>query len=180
MYKIIALIGEAGVGKDTILRKVIERNPKLHKIISCTTRPKRQNEREGVDYFYLTNTEFGIKVINGEMFEATCFNDWFYGTSVQSLNKNTINIGVFNPDGIDALMSNPEVELTVYRIIATDKNRFLRQLNREENPNVKEIIRRYSADNEDFCYLDFPYIALNNNTKNDLIKAVEIITKELY
>ena len=54
MYKIIALIGKAGAGKDTILREIIKSNPDLHEMISCTTRPKREGEVDGVNYFYLT------------------------------------------------------------------------------------------------------------------------------
>ena len=45
----------------------------------------------------------------------------------------------------------------MYYVTAKDKTRLLRQLNREENPNVDEIIRRYKTDKEDFCDLDFHY-----------------------
>lgn len=54
VYKIIALIGKAGAGKDTILREIIKNNSDLHEMISCTTRPKREGEVDGVNYFYLT------------------------------------------------------------------------------------------------------------------------------
>lgn len=54
MYKIIALIGQAGSGKDTILREVLNQMPELNEMISCTTRPKREGEVDGVNYFYLT------------------------------------------------------------------------------------------------------------------------------
>jgi guanylate kinase len=40
-YKILALIGEAGTGKDTLMREVLKQDPSLHEIISCTTRPPR-------------------------------------------------------------------------------------------------------------------------------------------
>ena len=81
-YKIIALIGEAGAGKDSMMQEVLKRAPGLHEIVSCTTRPMREGEKHGVNYFYLTNEEFAEKVINGEMFESTIFNDWCYGTSI--------------------------------------------------------------------------------------------------
>lgn len=54
-YKIIALCGEAGCGKDYIMKKVLAACPiELNEIISTTTRPKRENEQEGVNYFYVT------------------------------------------------------------------------------------------------------------------------------
>ena len=175
MYKIIAILGEAGAGKDTVMREVVKRVPGLHEIISCTTRPMR----EGVNYFYLTKEAFAEKVINGEMLEATNFNDWFYGTSLQSLDESVINIGVFNPAGIEALLSSPVVDVTVYRVCASDKNRLLRQLNREENPNVREIIRRFKADDEDFLDLEFQYVELKNDTYDDFELAVKTIVCQL-
>ncbi len=179
MYKIIAILGEAGAGKDTVMREVVKRVPGLHEIISCTTRPMREGEREGVNYFYLTKEAFAEKVINGEMLEATCFNDWFYGTALQSLDESVVNIGVFNPAGIEALLESPVVDVTVYRVCASDKNRLLRQLNREENPNVREIIRRFKADDEDFLDLEFDYVELKNDTYDDFELAVKTIVCQL-
>lgn len=57
-YKIIALIGEAGSGKDFLLRCARSKYPNYNTIISCTTRPKRMGEVEGINYYYLTNEEF--------------------------------------------------------------------------------------------------------------------------
>ena len=82
MYKIIALIGQSGSGKDTILKELITAHPdKFHKIVPCTTRPIRENEEHGKSYFFLTNDEFALKAKRGEMLEATAFNGWFYGNN---------------------------------------------------------------------------------------------------
>ena len=54
MYKIIALIGEAGTGKDSLMQAILGLQPDLHEIVSCTTRPKREGEAHGVNYFYYT------------------------------------------------------------------------------------------------------------------------------
>ena len=65
MYKIIALCGEAGSGKDTFMREVLKLRPDLHEIVSCTTRPMREGEQEGVNYFYYTPNEFLDKIVAG-------------------------------------------------------------------------------------------------------------------
>lgn len=175
MYKIVALVGQAGSGKDTIMRKVLERTPNLHEIVSCTTRPMREGEVEGVNYFFMTPEVFGDKVVHNEMLEASCFNDWFYGTAYESLRSDCVNIGVFNPEGIESLLAHEDVEVDVFYIIASDKERLLRQLNREQNPDVHEIIRRFKADWLDFDVLDFEYEELYNNTLADLEFAVDHI-----
>ena len=65
MYKLVALIGEAGTGKDTLLYYFVGERPNtFNKIISCTTRPIREGEKEGVNYYYLTDTEFTNKIEN--------------------------------------------------------------------------------------------------------------------
>lgn len=179
MYKIIALIGKAGSGKDTLMQEVLKANPNLNEIISCTTRPRREGEVDGVNYFYMTPEQFGDKVLHDEMLEATVFNDWFYGTSYDALRSDVVNIGVFNPAGIDYIIARPDVETTVYYIAAADKTRLLRQLNREDNPDVTEIIRRYSADEADFSSLDFNYTELKNEAKEDLHANVRWILSQL-
>lgn len=180
MFKIIALIGEAGSGKDSIMQNILKQRPlEFNEIISCTTRPMREGEAEGVNYFYLTPEEFAGKVLNGEMLEATSFNDWFYGTSYDSLRSDCPNIGVFNPDGIRAMSGMPGLDVTVFRIVCSDKTRLLRQLNREEYPNVKEIVRRYKADEEDFFDLEFAYTEIENEDEEDLELASYAILSQL-
>lgn len=178
--KIKAICGKAGSGKDTILREVIKAFPQNNKIINCTTRPIRENETNGINYHFLTIPEFTDKLINGKIIEASEFNNWFYGTDIETLSQSNTNIGVFNPTGIEILMENPSIDLTIFLIEATDKNRLLRQLNREENPDVKEIVRRFSADEKDFNHFELfaSPIVLHNNSKEDLEYAVKVIGSE--
>ena len=55
---VVALVGKAGAGKDTVAKELATANPHWHMIVSCTTRPKREGEKEGVNYYYLTDEEF--------------------------------------------------------------------------------------------------------------------------
>lgn len=147
--KIIALFGKSGAGKDTI-QKYLVNECGMHGIVSCTTRPKRDYEKDGIDYHFLTNEEFANKVLNYSMLEATCFNDWFYGTEIESLNKEKINVGVFNIEGIKCLLEDDRIHLVPVYIYCDSKIRLLRNLNREENPDCYEICRRFLSDEKDF------------------------------
>ena len=175
-YKVIALIGESGSGKDTVMREALKACPGLHKIINCTTRDPREGEVDGVNYFFLTEDQLTEKVLSGEMIEVTHKN-WFYGTSINALDSSVVNIGVFNPDSIYMIGESEDIDLIVIYIHASDKTRLLRQLNREENPNVDEIIRRFKADREDFFDLNFIYYSIENETAEDLETAVNVILK---
>lgn len=180
--KIVALMGEAGSGKDTILHKIMEKYPSyFHEIISCTTRPPREGEKDGINYHFLSIDEFTRKVLNGDMLEATEFNDQHYGTDRESLTIDKINIGVFNPEGVRCLQEDDNIELYVFYVRAAGKQRLLRQLNREENPDVDEIVRRYKTDTQDFGYLeDIKYQTLENNTLKDIDVAIDTIFGQFY
>ncbi len=145
-------MGKAGSGKDTFVNALIEGNyiPRAKPIISCTTRPIRDNECDGINYHYLTTEEFSNQVLEGKMLEATVFNNWFYGTSFENLDEHCLNIGVFNPKGVELLQSKENVDVEVVYLYAEDKVRLLRQLNREDFPDCKEIVRRFNTDEEDF------------------------------
>lgn len=182
-YRVIALIGESGCGKDTIMRSVVDAMPSesINEIISCTTRPIREGEVEGVNYYYLTPKKFEYLIETNQMLEYTCFNNWYYGTSLTNLSREIINIGVFNPAGIYALKNNPQVDLTIYRIKTSNKIRLMRQLEREKSPDVDEIIRRYNTDKEDFQNLEklSPYVELKNNGVLDFSASVQTIVGSL-
>jgi len=167
---LVAILGKAGSGKDSLIAEIC-RTPKFdfNKIIPYTTRPKRDYEKEGNPYHFVTNEEFAELVLNGEMIEATIFNNWAYGTTKSSLSGD-INIGAYNPEAYDCLSIPPEgITILPYYIVCDDKLRMLRQLNREEEPNVHEIARRFLADDEDFVEIEannnIP--VLENNTWQD-------------
>lgn len=166
-FKLIALCGKAGVGKDALLRRTVQLAPKLfNEIVSCTTRPPREGEKDGVNYHFLTVEQFTEKILNGDMLEATEFNGWHYGTMASSLSEDKINIGVFNPAGIAALLEDQDLDLTVFYITAKDKTRLIRQLNREEDPNIYEMLRRFFADEDDF--LELPQLNFDNSNFYEL------------
>lgn len=176
-YKIIALMGEAGSGKSALLKGALALAPEglLHEVISCTTRPMRENEREGADYFFLSEREFEEWTKQGNMIEYTEFNDWCYGTPYSSLDETKVNIGVFNPAGIKNLLKTDNIDLTVFYIHTTPKIRLIRQLNREAYPNVHEIIRRFEADEKDFQNLNFDYTEIQNSLFSDYSASVKVI-----
>ena len=73
----------------------------------------------------------------------------------------------------------PDLDITVYKIVCSDKTRLLRQLNREQHPDVDEIIRRYKTDKEDFFDLEFHYTEVENEDKEDLDLATDAILSQL-
>ena len=187
-YKIVALMGKAGSGKDSVLHSLIKLAPELHEIISCTTRPPREGEVDGINYHFLTHDDFAEQLNNGQMLEVAIFRGWCYGTSFANLDETKINIGVFNPTGVENLMEFDNIDILPIYLLAKDKTRVMRQLMRENDPDVKEIIRRFSTDEEDFnditiqgniaykkFFEDQPIYVVENESQNidDVAKTIQ-------
>ena len=69
--KLVVISGPSGVGKSTVVRQVLERfGPGLRLSVSATTRPPRGDEREGVDYYFLSDAEFRRRRLAGEFLEC--------------------------------------------------------------------------------------------------------------
>lgn len=74
------ITGPSGVGKGTLIGRLRERVPGLELSTSATTRPPRAGERDGVDYFFLSEEEFLRRVEAGEFIEHARYSGNLYGT----------------------------------------------------------------------------------------------------
>ena len=78
--KIIVFSAPSGAGKTTIVKEILKEYPEIIFSISATTRPKRNSETDGKEYFFLTEAEFKKKIGNNEFIEWEKFYDYYYGT----------------------------------------------------------------------------------------------------
>ena len=183
-YRIIAICGKSAAGKDTMLQGMLEAmGDSVHEVISHTTRPPREGEVDGKNYYFISRTDFAHKNMCGQMLETAMYRDWHYGTAIDALDKNKINIGVFNRKGIESLLRRDDIlEVYVVYMLASDKQRLLRSLNRETDPDVKEIVRRYLADEEEWQdFRSYNFILANDGPGIDpanMTKITERIIEE--
>ncbi|HCD76892.1 MAG TPA: guanylate kinase [Prevotella sp.] len=87
MGKLIIFSAPSGSGKSTIINRLMQ-HPELHLAfsISCTSRPPRGTEKNGVEYFFLTPEEFRERIQNDEFLEyEEVYKDRFYGTLKQQV-----------------------------------------------------------------------------------------------
>ena len=78
--KLIVISAPSGAGKTTIVKEILKDSPGIIFSISATTRPKRESEINGVEYYFLSETEFKEKIKNDEFIEWEKFYDYHYGT----------------------------------------------------------------------------------------------------
>ena len=85
--KLVVISGPSGVGKSTILRRLLADLPQLVPSVSATTRPPRQGERDGVDYHFIPLAEFERRRAAGEFLECCRVygREHWYGTLVSEV-----------------------------------------------------------------------------------------------
>ncbi|HEX9475583.1 MAG TPA: guanylate kinase [Candidatus Dormibacteraeota bacterium] len=77
---LIVISGPSGVGKDTVIKRLLELDHNLRYSVSCTTRPPRPNEVDGVDYTFVTREQFQALIDKGAFLEYATYNGNLYGT----------------------------------------------------------------------------------------------------
>ena len=86
--KLIVISAPSGTGKTTVVKKLLEQNTNLAASVSFTTRKIRENEKEGLDYFFVGEKTFKNMIRNNDFLEhATVFGN-FYGTERKSVLQN--------------------------------------------------------------------------------------------
>ena len=111
------------------------------------------------------------------MLEATVFNDWCYGTPIESLRKDKINVGVFNIQGIECLLQDNRLDILPIFIDCSDKTILLRNIKREKVPKCLEICRRFITDEQEFSDINFNYITFDNNDRNRGFYSILMLLK---
>ena len=139
----IVLVGAGGSGKDHLKQRFIDKGFKPS--ISHTTRPPRECEVEGKDYFYTTNKKFHEMIKNGEFYEFKDFNGWFYGVTHASLEN--ADVFIMTPPAIKEMSEEIRKTSFVIFLDVPEEIRAKRLASRNDADNVK---RRLLVDREMF------------------------------
>jgi guanylate kinase len=78
---LIVISGPSGVGKDTLIQRLLKRDGNLGKSVSFTTRPPRPGEVPGVDYVFTTRPDFELARRDGKLLESAEYDGHLYATS---------------------------------------------------------------------------------------------------
>ena len=161
MAKIFFVLGKSCSGKDTIFKKLKEdRELNLNTVTGYTTRPMREGEINGVEYFFVNNEELEALKNQGKVIECRDYNTvygvWSYFTvddgQIRLDRDNAILIGTLEVYNQMKRYFGEEQVVPLY-IEVEDGLRLERALARErmqDVPNYAELCRRYLADRQDF------------------------------
>ena len=181
--RILIICGKSASGKDTLLNRVVDELG-YKRIISTTTRPKRDGEVDGVDYHFVTEEEFKRKINNGEMLEFRAYKVledgkdtiWYYGTEKISVGDDHW-VGVLDISGAKAWRNVYKDQVAVMMLTCPDDIRTDRAKKRGSFSEL-EWNRRLKADTEDFeaqKWVNVVDTVQRNVRDNDLNYAIESV-----
>ena len=160
MGKIYCVMGKSSSGKDTVYKKLKEQYKEFRLIVPYTTRPIREGEKDGVEYYFVDPEQFRAMKEDGKVIESRSYNTncgiWTYFTA----DDGQIDLSAADYLLIGTLVSyqalreyfGVEAFVPVY-LEVEDGLRLARALERErrqEKPKYAEMCRRFLADEEDF------------------------------
>ena len=173
--KLLVLSGLSAAGKGTIVKEILKRFDNYALSISATTREKRNNEVDGVDYFFVSKEKFEEMIKNGELIEYANYVGNFYGTPrkyVEEKLDNGINIILeIEMQGalqIKKIYSEAILVFIIPKDAKTQRERLIGR-GRESNEQIEKRIKQAVVDATYAVHYD--YVIIND----DLSKAVKDI-----
>lgn len=187
MGKIIYLMGKSSTGKDTIFKELLKNNKFSYRtIVSYTTRPIREGERDGVEYHFVDEDGYKALKESGKVIEDRSYNTvhgvWRYFTADDGqidFSNNYITIGTL--ESYEKIKDYFGTERLVPVLIELDDGvRLERAINREKKqavPKYEELCRRFLADSADFSEEKIQKAGITvrfiNNNLNECIAEIE-------
>lgn len=187
--KLFLLLGKSSSGKS-VTEKEIDRLGYAKKIISMTTREKRESEIDTVDYYFVSQKIFNIYLKQNQFAEHSAY-PTVWGDASYGINKNDIKldkfngIAVVNPDGHRQLVKSlgKENVVSIY-IERDDRERVISAIERDKSKDLrkllKEIDRRLEADEIDFKSVadEVDYKIKNVDLEQTIQQVINIIKVE--
>lgn len=180
--KLFVISGSSGVGKGTVIRGFLDRNPHFKLSISCTTRQMRPGEIDGVNYFFLSREEFLKSIENEEFLEWAEFSGNLYGTKKEfierSLEKGRDLILEIETQGAKQVKEKmPEVVLIfIMPPSYEDLEARLRSRNTESEEAIQKRLDFVKFEIENSS--NFNYVIVNDKLEDAIIDLENIINSE--
>jgi guanylate kinase len=179
---LIVISGPSGVGKDTIIERLLKMDGNLRYSVSFTTRPKRDYEVDGVHYSFVTKPKFEELIERGEFLEWAEYNGYYYGTyrtRVEKLQRQGLDVilkievrgaeqvRAKRPDGVFVFIAPPSMEELL-------KRREERGSDTEKVVEERQRVARWEMSHAQY----YDYVVINEDAQVAANDVMEIIRME--
>ena len=180
---LLVISSPSGTGKTTICKKLLEYDKNIHLSVSVTTRKKRKNEVEGIDYYFRSKKDFlNLKSQNFFIENALVFEN-YYGTlksEVLEQLENGIDVLIdIDWQGTRQITKAMKGNLIKIFLLPPSINELKKRLSKRNSDSIKEINFRMSKALKEIKHFDeYDYVLVNDNLDNTFQKIVKILEAE--
>jgi guanylate kinase len=178
---LIVISGPSGVGKDTLIKRLLELDRNLRYSVSCTTRPPRPGEVDGVDYAFVSRERFQQLIDEGAFLEYATYNGNLYGTLAERVER-------ARADGHDIVLKievqgaeqvRKRVPDAVFIFVAPPSTQELARRQEARNSETSEdmALRRKIAAQEMELAKHYDHVVVNDELERAVAEVLAIIQK---
>ena len=180
---LLVISSPSGTGKTTICKKLLEYDKNIHLSVSVTTRKKRKNEVEGIDYYFRSKKDFlNLKSQNSFIENAFVFENYYGTLKSEVLEKLENGIDVLidiDWQGTRQITQAMKGNLIKIFLLPPSINELKKRLSKRNSDSIKEINFRMSKALKEIKHFDeYDYVLVNDNLDNTFQKIVKILEVE--
>ncbi|HOV26456.1 MAG TPA: guanylate kinase [Pseudobacteroides sp.] len=176
---LVILSGSSGVGKNTIINRILEEMDNVELMPTMTTREKRPGEETGKPYIFVSKEEFEQMIENDELVEHQIVHGFYYGTPKKVVNEkikgNKILIKDIDVDGTQNLVKKINNVVTIY-LKPKSKEQLIERLKGRGEERIEVRLARY--EHEEAMADTYKYVLINDKLDETVEKIKEIIINE--
>ena len=178
---LIIISSPSGAGKTTLCKMIVQNDPLIKLSISATTRPKRPQEQDGIDYFFVSENQFNEMKNNQQLLEFAMVFDNQYATPKQKVDHHLINghCVLFDIDCQGARQIKKKYQqndvVSIF-ILSPSLQELERRLKARAQDSLEIVNKRMQeAKNEISHYHEYDFIIVNDDLNNSYHKIKSII-----
>ena len=179
--KLFVISGASGVGKSTVLKKVMAARNDLAFSVSATTRAPRDGEKDGVDYYFITRQQFEERIAMGDFLEYDEHHDILYGTPASQVAEKQEHFNVIldiEPNGA-ANVRKARPDATLIFIMPPSREELERRLRSRGDTSEEQIIKRLKRAEWEMDQCNwYDHVVINHQVEACANKILEIIAEK--
>ena len=183
MKNLVIITAPSGSGKTTLCKQILKKEDRVQFSISHTSRKMRQNEKNGIDYYFVTNEEFLDGINNDEFIEWNYHFDCYYGTSKSQIKKSIdskipilLELDVKGALAIQKLYPNQTVSIFVEPPSINDLKIRLKKRGSDSDKIIAKRLQRIEFELSHKSNFDFTVV--NDKLDDATNQILEIIKNE--